>query len=123
MSTLFATETSAAAAQEPKITQAAAVPLRFSFYRYHRFCDRCDCQITGRYASGEIETAAGSFSYMFCLKCSAARRKMNKAARTNTLHRALVRHASRYSVQFGTFVAEWFGARPPAEAGRVTTCR
>jgi len=90
---------------------SAAGPLRDNFPRLHLFCDRCDAPLGGLRESGSIETPAGCFRYAFCDKCCDARRKMSKTARAVTNKRALVRHAMRYSPQFGSFVADWFGVK------------
>lgn len=90
---------------------ARSVPLQDNFPRTHRFCDRCDEPLIGQFAQGEIETAAGCFKYALCSRCCDAKRKMSKAAQSSVMRRALVRHAARYSEQFGAFVAAWYGVK------------
>lgn len=89
--------------------------LRQAFPRYATSCDRCDCEVGyGTYTTSEIDTAAGSFKYTLCHGCSDALRRSRKDARERARNRAIVRRASRYSKEFGTFVAQWFGVSPKA---------
>lgn len=93
-------------------TQIVAGGLRGKFPSSHNHCDRCDGAV--HYADGtrsERETAAGTFKFRLCRECGDKLERMNVQARERATVRAMVNHATRYSPEFGQFVADWYGVR------------
>jgi hypothetical protein len=88
-------------------TQSLQTTLRDQFPRYHRHCDMCGSE--GKVFRAERDTAAGSFARCACSSCLAKLGKMSHERRAKAETAAM----ARYSPEFGTFVARWYGVRMP----------
>jgi hypothetical protein len=100
-------------------TQSLQTPLRYQFPRYHRHCDMCGGE--GQVFRIERDTAAGSFARCICSPCLTKLGKMSHERRAKAEAAAMVRHAARYSPEFGAFVARWYGVRNVPEMAIDTT--
>jgi hypothetical protein len=95
----------------PATVDEAPAPLRESFPRHHRHCDRCGCAVSyaTKFRAGSVETAACEFHYVLCIACGAAMDELDDAERQEAMRPVLVRHAAHYSAEFAEFVARWYG--------------
>lgn len=101
-----------ATSSEEIMGKTTEMPLSVNFPRHHQLCDHCGKPASwhlSEAARRERQTAAGTFPYQICTACIDKIEGMARSRREAAYTRAIVRHAMHYSVDYGRFVAGWFG--------------